>query len=256
MEDKKKKAEKALGEPVFIYFSDEVHRTRRNLVILTFIALAYKLSGAQIDSFHPLGIQFKNHNPDFIDQAFFAFLLYSLVHFLWQSIDALQEWKLRLTGTRLVHVTTAISASPYGDYPNDPRQSTLMTWWKHEARKIGNFRESAKELESTSTAFKAALEKAKSEESTDTSTIVRSISELNTKLTALSRQIGEAMETIESERIPVSLDRFEKAYKLFSYSQLARWLIIEWGLPIVLAIWAMYLVCPFTPPALLAPVQQ
>ncbi len=86
-----KKVEKQLGEPVFISFTDEVHRARRNLIILTFVTLAYKISGAKITSFAPLGIHFDNFQPDFVDTAFFIFTLYSFIHFFWLSLDALQE---------------------------------------------------------------------------------------------------------------------------------------------------------------------
>ena len=235
---------KALGEPVFIYFSDEVHRSRRNLIILTFSALAYKLSGATIESFDPFGINFKNFEPEFIDKAFFIFLLYSFVHFFWQCIDAFQEWRIRITGTRLSHVTGAKFVSEYGDYPDDPRQSSLMTWWKIEASKIGKFSDLVEELENSMQSLEVAAKSKDLGEIPNLSQITDITKRMEKQLTALGRKIEASENVICSQRIPESLHRFERWYKHFSWSQHARWLLLEWGMPVGLSLWALFLVFP------------
>ncbi|MFN7754711.1 MAG: hypothetical protein ACK5O9_02560 [Holosporales bacterium] len=124
--------QKILGEPVFIAFSDEVNRIRRNLLVITSIILTYKHSGTDITRFTLFGVDFEHLKPTFVDTCLFFLLLYAFIHFLWHSWDAVQEWRIRITGTkRLSHMTTFGDAEC--DYPNDPRQSSLMQWWTRQA---------------------------------------------------------------------------------------------------------------------------
>ncbi len=235
------KVEKALGEPVFIYFSDEVLRIRRNLIFIASITLAYKLSGAKIESFNPFGITFSKFAPSFVDEALFFLLLYSFIHFFWQSVDALQEWRIRITGTRLVFQTAARWGAAEADSPNDPRQSSLMNWWVQEAKKIGAYSNVIKEVAGAVNNFNATL--SGNQNVDDIRPLIESH---RNQLTGLGSTLEKIKETLASKRIPVSLARFEKWFRMFGYSQLARFAIMEWGLPVVLSLAAMYLVFPWT----------
>jgi len=103
--EKIKAVQKVLGEPVFIYFSDEINRIRRNLLVISSIALAYKYSGTKVTEFMLFGVKFEHLSPSFVDTCLFFLLLYTFIHFFWQSVDAVQEWRIRITGTRLSYIT-------------------------------------------------------------------------------------------------------------------------------------------------------
>ena len=221
-------AEEVLGKPVFIGFNEETYRARRNLIIIAFIALIYSLSGAKIGNFHPLGIQFKDFNPSYIDIFFLGATFYSFIHFLWLSVDAVQEWRIRLTGTKLAFQTGAKLTSGDGDYPDDPRQSSLLTWWNTQAERIGNFKPLAQELEGQ---LKDENFLAENSKKFDT---------LQRDLTNVTKKITEFESVLKSKRIPVSLERFERWYKMFSYSQLLRFALLEWGFPAAIGVWALY----------------
>jgi hypothetical protein len=237
---------RVLGEPAFVYFSDEVLRMRRNLIVLAFIVLAYKLSGAKVDGFQPLGIKFSGYSANSIDKAFFIFLLYNLIHFFWHSLDALQEWRLRITGTKLAFITTGNFASEHADYPKDPRQSTLMTWWLQEARKIGNISEIIQRIEDSIKQLDTLAKAKDLGELPNVNNIIRSTGQLNHEMSGLTTALNETKKVIDAARIPESLRRFDSWFKIFSFSQLARWLLLEWGTPIGLSLWALYLVYPWT----------
>ena len=237
-----KAVQKVLGEPVFVSFTDEAMRVRRNLLILAYIAAAYKLSGLQITSFRPLGIEFDSYPQTTIDTVMFVLILYNFINFFWISCDALQEMRIRLTGTRLMFVTTGKSASQHGDYPNDPRQSSLMTWWKGQTNKIGSFepvilaiQEHANVMHTQATSLSGYESKSLHEKASELRQIA---AEINRKLDAMN-------DLIKAKRIPASLERFENSYRNFSYSQLARWFFIDWGAPISLGIFSLYLTHPF-----------
>jgi hypothetical protein len=244
MTDLEKSLDKELGEPLFVSFNDETNKARRNLVALSFVGIAYKISGAQITAFSPLGLTIGDFRANFIDQAFFVFIIYSFIHFFWLSLDAFHEWRVRITGTRLAYVTTAIFAHEHADYPNDPRQSSLMTWWLHEAKQIKSFRGLAISLEQ-----RADLVAKISREDPFTSLNFNNLSQAMTALKADIQTLNQTLErvdtTLASPRIPASLARFEAWYRMFSVSQLARWLILEWGLPLVLATIALFWLFPW-----------
>jgi hypothetical protein len=66
--------QKILGEPVFIAFSDEVNRIRRNLLVITSIILTYKHSGTDITRFTLFGVDFEHLKPTFVDTCLFLLL--------------------------------------------------------------------------------------------------------------------------------------------------------------------------------------
>ena len=226
--------QRTLGEPVFIYFTQETIHSRRNLILLSFIALIYSCSGAEIGDFHPLGIQFREFDATYIDLFFIGAVIYSLVHFLWLSLDALQEWRIRLTGTKTAFITVARPADKRGDYPSDPRQSSLMTWWTTQAEDISDFEPLATTLEEN---LKAPQDL--------TSEKQLSSDSLQKQAIDLKSAIDKLIETLQSERIPESLGRFERWYKMFSYSQLLRFVLLGWGFPVLLGIWALWGFAPY-----------
>lgn len=136
-------------------------------------------------------------------------------------------------------------AGEYADYPNDPRQSSLMTWWNEDARRIGAFIPLIKSLEEKVIQLDTHAKAKDLGELPNINNIMRTTGPLQTELANLRRKIEETEKIICSHRIPVSLERFEKWYRRFSLSQLSRWLILEWGLPVVLSLWALYLVFPW-----------
>lgn len=163
-EEKRKAVEKVLGEPIFDDFSDNTLKIRRNLLVVAYL----------------------------------------VVHFGWNSITHFQQWRLRVTGTRLAFKTGRspglyLEDDERGDYPDDPRQSTLYTWWLVQAKQLASNPETPDGV-------------------------------------------------MSSERIHPSLDRFDRWFRLFQWNQVARWLVIEWGLPLALGVWAIWLAWPYGRP--------
>lgn len=196
-EEKRKAVEKVLGEPIFDDFSDNTLKIRRNLLVAAFLVVVYKLNGLSVGADASVaGVKIVGLTNQVVDQTMFWVVAYLVVHFGWNSITHFQQWRLRITGTRLVHQTGAKWASDKADHPDDPRQSTLYTWWLVQAKQL-----------------------------------------------ASNSQTPDAI--MSSSRIPVSLERFDRWFKLFQSNQLARWLVIEWGLPLFLGAWACWLAWPF-----------
>ena len=233
-EEKEKAIEKILGEPVFISFTDETNHIRRNLLVFVFIALVYKLSKAEIDKISPFGIDLMNIDQNVLNIGFFCIVLYHSIHFLWQSFDALQEWRIRLTGTFNIEPKAA-DISPQRYNINMIRQFSLMGWWQQQKELVEEYQMGLFDLLKQGLNLKT--------------------NDINEKHLIDSKPYGEKFESIQeninkmrdvlhSEPIAYSLKRFDRWYRMFSYSQLARFILLEWGLPLALSAWALYLLAP------------
>jgi hypothetical protein len=67
------------------------------------------------------------------------------------------------------------------------------------------------------------------------------LNNIMTAATQLKQSIEATAKTLESLRIPASLDRFEKAYRHFLESQNVRWLLVDALLPLGVAAYALIL---------------
>jgi hypothetical protein len=152
------------------------------------------------------------------------------------------EWRLRLTGTKVAFITGATWLGEHGDYPSDPRQSTLYNWWKIHANTIGNLEGKAKELDVQINNCLSELKNQKKEgENPNWETVRKTTAEFPSNVNSLINAIKEVDKAINAARIPISLERFDKWFLYFLRSQNMRWFVIEFGLPILLGIFAILL---------------
>jgi hypothetical protein len=241
-EEEIKKINKALGEPFAKDFSDYIRKLRNNLIFVSFITIIMLLGEIELsDTSSFLGLKFSGLNNDLIMNVFTALIMYLGTHFGWCCLDLYKEHSLRLSGTKVEHVTTARLSSQYGDYPNDPRQSTLYNWWKKEASKISSLQKPLQNIETKLNEWEKKVETEKRGSPNELS-VLTSISAVKSEIMAFTRTLDKVNSTISSLRIPVSLERFDKSFHFFIKSQGIRWIIIEILFPILLALFAMFLI--------------
>ncbi len=245
-EDKKKRiaaVQKVLGEPVFCEFDTKTQKIRTTLFLLSVITIAYVLGGLEVEkgsSF--LGLKFAGLNDGLFRNLLLGAVAYLAMHFIWCAIDSLLEWRLRITGTKVAYVTTGTFASEHADYPNDPRQSTLYNWWKKKSQSVSGINKKFEDIATTFEDVNREIEKAKEEgETLNISVLIQSLSHIRGEIANLRSKVEDVNKTLEAERVPASLDRFDTWFKYFLKSQNTRWLLIEFLLPISLALWAIYL---------------
>lgn len=236
---------KALGEPFSAEFTDKVWKIRTNLLVVSIVWLFVVLAGLRIDPGSSVfGLRFSGLTDEVVKIGLFLVTLYLVVHFLWSCIDSFLEWRLRVTGTKLAFVTTARLASEHADYPNDPRQSTLYQWWTNEATKIGNLAASAAAVNTKLTDCETRLRAQVCDlhpGCMNIATAAQSISEVRERVAELTRAVDNASKAIASQRVPVSLERFDRWFRLLLKSQNLRWAVIDFLLPIGLGVTALVL---------------
>jgi len=230
---------KALGEPFASEFSDKVWKIRTNLFVVSFVSLFVVLARLRIEPESTVfGLQFAGLTDEVVRNGLFWVTLYLALHFLWSSFDSLVEWRLRVTGTKLAFVTTGRLASEHADYPNDPRQSTLYHWWSEEARKIGNLAAKAaaidREMNEWETRLRAQVCNVHAN-CLNISNAAQSVSGVRERIVELTGAIEHTSKTVAALRIPVSLERFDRWFKLLLKSQNLRWFLIEFLLLLALS---------------------
>lgn len=245
-----KAVEKALGEPVFLGLSDTATKMRTHLLIAASIGLAVWFADLRIrDGSTFFGLQFGNVSDRLIREGLVCVVAYLALHFAWNAWDAFLEWRLRVTGTRLAFVTGGKFASENADYPDDPRQSTLHTWWLSQATMIGHV---GVTLARARTAFDTVekLPESVLDESSrlNLHNIMTTVSAAREPLERLSRQVEQMNKSLSSNRPPVSLARFDDWTRLCLRSQNLRWIALEFAFPLVLACVACCLLLSSLPP--------
>ena len=242
--DEGSKVEKVLGEPIFPDFSENVLRIRRNLLFVSFIVLIYKWYGLSFSG-QLWGLTIENINASVTDDILFLVLLYHATHFGWATWDHIQQWRIRLTGTRLAHQTGAIWGTDLADYPSDPRQSSLYRWWVERAGQIGNISGYMTELDAKVKRWGDQMNSALTTESKiNLNNAMHSLGEMTNAIHEMKGKVKEAAKVISSQRIPASLERFDNWFFRYQRSELARWFVLEWGLPILLGLSALSLTFP------------
>jgi hypothetical protein len=237
--------QKVLGEPIAVGLSDRAWRARTQLLVTSVLAIAVVGFKLRVNSDATLfGFRLTGLTDHAVRVALATAIIYLAAHFTWIAWESFLEWRLRLTGTRVAFVTTGRFANAEGDYPSDPRQSTLLNWWLEAAQRIGDLRSPIRDIEAKIAQQDQAIRKAC--EGGSPLNVANATSPLNAILTSIQK-LRSAIESTEkvlrAPRIPASLERFESTYRLFLSSQNVRWLTVDAFLPLAVASAAIAVLC-------------
>jgi hypothetical protein len=232
----------SLGQPVLAEMSDGLRRTKRNLLLVSSIVGFASAAEIKVTQAGFLGFQFTNPTQWWLDVFMLSLVAYLLVQFAWQTFDYIMQTRLRVTGTRVSHVTAAKFAGPGGDYPDDPNQSTLYNWWLESSGKQEGFREAVKTLDDVASSLRDIAKGPAEDMSQSPQGIVRQADSIKTAAGTLRNQLVAWEKAISSERIPESLERFDKWFQLFPRSQKWRLWLLDLALPFFTGVAAILLV--------------
>lgn len=240
-EEEVKAVEKAIGEPFMEDFSENTLRIRRNLLATASVALIYKLGNLQINEESSFfGVKLDGLTSETVDWALFSLITYLTVHFLWNSISHFHEWRLRLSGSKVAFLTAPLWAGEHEDAPRDPRQSTLYTFLLEKRSKTDELEKVFADFQGKLDTWDTVIINAAQQEG------AAAIDRLASPLDEIKKNTNRIKESLSYiNRIPESLSRFERWFKMFRWNQSARWLVLEWALPLALGGWALVLVMPF-----------
>lgn len=244
-EDKIKAVEKVLGEPVFAEFTANTWKIRTNLIFISVVSLVIVFADLHLEPDSAvLGLKFRGLSDGVLIRVLFWAMIYLLAHFIWNATDSLLEWRLRITGTRVAFVTTGMWADEDGDYPNNPRCSTLYNWWLDHAKRNGDLFSMLKKTNdqiAVVEALLASMPAGDQDTGARTHEAARAIGAVRESLASLNRSMDQTTAVEQSTRIPVSLKRFDRWFEIFLRSQNLRWLLIDFLAPVLLGGYAISL---------------
>lgn len=123
------------------------------------------------------------------------------------------------------------------DSPTDPRQSTLYGWWNSRRISFDRLEGILRQAEEILGAWRT---EGPQNQPLDQQ---RSIAEFSNLLQHLTNLLEQTTATVQAARIPVSLERFERKFWSHQKSQLWRWLALDFLLPALLGIVALWGSC-------------
>lgn len=222
---------KTLGEPFMLEFTDYIRKVRNNLMFLGVLSIFIVYQHINIESGSSLfGLKLQGWNMHLIHIVLFGLITYFLIHFIWLAWDYYTEWKLRLTGTHLIH-QGAFQPEEI-DIVNDLRQTTLYHWWLKHTKNINPLKEIISSLEKSVLQIKDDTGESSRVKEEQYINIVNNLASINQNLNTFTK-------AIESKRIPASLEKFDNTFYHFQKSQGWRWAIIELFLPILIGVFAL-----------------
>ena len=220
------------GKLIIDDLSENAHRVRRNLLIFSFVAIFYKLSGASIGengvSFY--GINFNHVDKNFISIGIFLIVFYHFFHFFLIAIAHWQYLRIRVTKSDVKFLTAAIFAAEGDDHPSNPKDSSLYAWYAENISQLNNeFNKSHQKIDELLKIFER--EKVKQQASTDDFG----------KCFAHLSSIDSTLKNLVAPRFITSIKKFDKSFKCYRAIELLRWILIEILIPLIAGIIAFCL---------------
>lgn len=202
-------------------YDSNTQRIRRNLLAASLLGIVMTLGSASFDGNHSglFGVKLEQISVRHFYYLLLASLSYFSVHFTWASIDTAKANYFRLTGIKVPMATVGTYMAESTFEPNvvDNNNSSLFSWWKGQ-------RQHSEHLQKLIENIEANAQEAKYE------------SALNS-----SKQFLENMNQ-KAEYLEAALLKFESGYWEYQRSQVIRWYLLDFGIPLLLSLISVALV--------------
>ncbi|MGB0919966.1 MAG: hypothetical protein ACPG06_03790 [Alphaproteobacteria bacterium] len=222
-----KRMEQALGEPVLADYPEEFRRTKRNLLAVAVVVVFLALGGATVENIQAMGLQVVGLSEWWMLVAVLSVLVYLFIQFIWQFSNYLMQSRIRLTGPVKKVLQTVSFGGDVSDSALDPRQSTLYYWWLSQLKVHEKL--APEKLEETLDAIHALMEGAEYSEFSDIKAVAPN---LQSEVNNLRDCLQSVQRTFEDARVPVTLERFDKWFSNFRWSQRWRMYLLDFLFPI------------------------
>ncbi|CAI3787469.1 hypothetical protein AHFPHNDE_01133 [Pseudomonas sp. MM227] len=232
---------KVLGSPVGFDISETASKLRRNLLLVSVVVIALIVGDVQPGSeVSVFGIKLTGLTSYKIMVGLWVLLAYNLIHYLWYCYELYSEWALRITGTRLAFVTGGKYGKLGADYPDDPRQSTLYTWWLQQSTSMVSYNELLYRVDNSIQNFSKHTDRLQALDMTTAGTVSTSIQGMRDTLEQARNCLASVEAVLTDARVPESLQRFDNRFKMLLKSQNLRLVLVEVAMPIGLALIAAF----------------
>ncbi len=242
MAESENQVELALGRPVFASPSTEFSRAKKSVVILSAALLFFEVNGVSVTDWTFLGLSLDGITNENIRLAALAVLTYLVLSYLWLAWDYVLELRIRITGSRIVFSSGSMWGSRERDETDDTKQSSLYNWWVQRSRELGSVRALVRQMQQQvdewSQRCEDLLEKGiYNKETVDA--LAQNKEELRNTAQNIERKMKASESIATSDRIAVSLRRFDNWFRCFNKSQLGRVVVFDFLVPLVTSVSAI-----------------
>ncbi len=260
-------------------FSENAYRVRRNLILFSIISIFYKVSGALIEgkkiSIFGTNFQIPNGDPQhYIDWFLLIILIYHFTHFLWLTFE---HWvyhvKIRVTG----EFKNSFNGMTFGkqEIPDKRKTNLYKILSSSDFDVLDNLDlRHPEHIENLKSEVITKINKVAEEQKLQINDFLKDDPELESKLiNEISTRINNIINTIKDpifsssspssfahtikknddlirqffteekcfKDLKLRLEKFDKHWELYGRAQILRWIIVEYGVPIIIGIFGILL---------------
>lgn len=240
--------EAVLGKPAGFDISEAAAKIRRNLILVSSVILALVFGGVESKpDFIIFGVSLVGVTSVKLMLGLFLVLIYTVLHYAWYVYELYSEWSVRLTGTNFAFNDVPRTRPDNSDYPVDPKQSSIYSWWIQEVSSYGAYSELLHAVEKYIEETRSRLNEIESgsNNSLDFTIVHQSVGGLENTLSQVRYVLSSNEKLFLSDRIPVSLGRFDRRFRSLLRSQNLRVVLVEVALPFALALCALFSLVKF-----------
>lgn len=238
-DEKSKAVSKVLGEAVGFDISDQALKVKNLLLGVSIVLLSMVVGGISVGktvSF--LGISLEGITANKMVVGLVVAVAWVGIHHAWYSIETWKEWRVRVTGMRVVFQTGAgMFGSHNGESPSNPRHASLYNWWKERNGSVISIRNAVEKVEEELIIIQKKIDfSAENNMEHGHSASFTGLEGLATSVNNLKDYLAKNDEFMGSQRIEASLCRFDEWFWRMITIQNTRVIGVEIVLPFLLGI--------------------
>lgn len=234
-DEKLKQIEKIMGEPMALEPTDYEERIRRNLLIISCLALmSWGFGATPVGHIEIWGLSFEHLDIRALSIVALLITLYQFFHYGWVVFNKFAYWRVRLTGVK--HPIVRGNRAGYAaheddpsDYKGDEKNSNLYVWIIERAARYHAL------IDSLAVQY-MALESIKNELGNADPISEQRINEAIASLDGASKRLADELNNL---RVSESLRRFDSWFHMMVLSQSIRWIVLDLLIPLVLGLMAI-----------------
>ncbi|WP_323151423.1 hypothetical protein [Pseudomonas glycinae] len=241
-EEKSKAISKVLGEAIGFDISDPALKVKNLLLGLSIVLLAMVVGGVSVGktvSF--LGISLEGITGNKMVIGLVIAVCWVTIHHSWYSVEAIKEWRIRLTGQRVAYQTGAgMFGSPHDEAPINPKHASLYNWWREQKSSVASTADAVAKFEEELVGVQEKVDVfLKTSSSNEPPANIGELMNLLRSIGMLNENLTKNLEFMSSLRIESSLYRFDEWFWRLITVQNIRVVLIEILFPLVLGISAL-----------------
>ncbi|MEZ9860528.1 hypothetical protein AB4381_18865 [Vibrio splendidus] len=203
-----------LAKP-FLDLSDKTLKIRRNLNVTALVSIAITLLGIEVKGVSFSGLKVEGLTDGKLFVVLLCILIYHMVYFLWCTYDEYWKWRLHL----VVETSDDVTKRQTGDYSLSPSQLAVDSNLYCNGYVLNNIYNQVK------------------------TTITSSINAQDYEFKNLDERLHSiwfnSMQPVIEQDL-ARLKRYEQSFKNYHIQEVVRFLVIEFGLPLLLSLYGAY----------------